>query len=312
MMKNKLLRLFALVTALLICLSAVCIGAAAADDRYTNDDNGFRVVIIDELDLLTDGEEQRLVEEMQPITEYGNVAFWTTDEGSYDEINQARLKRKELFGFDSATLFMIDMNSRKLTIQSYGEIEKTVNSSPARSITNNAAHYATSKEYYECAAEVYQEIYTLLEGNHIPEPMKITSFFIISVMAGLVFAVIWALSSRHKLQKGINAPTLRPMGIGTLTSDKISLEHVRTDSRVVERSSSGGSSCSSSKVDRNTIEEVRREMKRLSSEVIALSCKDGLCTGFEQTDYFTLCFLKDGAVLETSYICGCYGSIGVS
>ena len=60
-----------------------------------------------------------------------------------------------------------------------------------------------------------------------------------------------------------------------------------------------GSSCSSSKVDRNTIEEVRREMKRLSSEVIALSCKDGLCTGFEQTDYFTLCFLKDGAVLET-------------
>lgn len=60
-----------------------------------------------------------------------------------------------------------------------------------------------------------------------------------------------------------------------------------------------GSSCSSSKVDRNTIEEVRREMKRLSCEVVAVSCGDGVCVGFEQTDYFSLSFLKDGTVLET-------------
>lgn len=193
MMKNKLF-------ALLLCFvltAGACFTVGAAEERYTDEDTGFRVVIIDELDLLTDEEEAKLTEDMKPLTQYGSIAFWTTDEFTNDEIDQARLKRKELFAYESAGVFAVNMKVRKLTIQSYGEINSNVTDSMARSITDNVSRYASSKDYYACAATAFSQMLDACEHRHVSEPMKVTGFAVLSVMAGLIIALGVAFSKRH-------------------------------------------------------------------------------------------------------------------
>lgn len=249
MMKTKLFRIASVLTAVLLLLTAMCLSASAEKTsdgvRYTDPDTGYRVVIIDELDLLTAAQESQLAEDMEPITQYGNAAFWTTDVRTLNEIDTARLKRKELFGYDSATIFCINMNVRKLTIQSYGAIYQSVNDSLARSITDNVSRYATSKQYYECASNAFSQIHTVIAGEQIPEPMKVMSYVIISVMAGLVIAILAAFATRFKKEKDPIIATIKPFGSGKLVSSNLKYVKIRTDTRVVRTSSGGGSSCSS-------------------------------------------------------------------
>ena len=245
-MNNKVRRILALLTAavLIAAISAVSV-SAAGNTPYTDPETGYRVVIIDELDLLTDEEETKLVQDMRPITRFGNVAFWTTEETTYNEIDQARIKRKELFEYDSATIFAINMDVRKLTVQSYGTIYDSVSDSLARSITSNASSYASKSNYYACASEVYSQINRVLEGDHIPEPMKISSYVIISVMAGLVFAILIALGTRSQGSRKQNVPSIMPMGVGTLTGNQLNITFVRKKTRVVQHSSCSSGGCSS-------------------------------------------------------------------
>lgn len=244
MMKNKLIPLFLC----LVLVMGACITANAADTRYTDADTGFRVLIIDELDLLTDEEEAMLAEDMQPLTKYGNIAFWTTKAAASSEIDQARLKRKELFEYESAGIFAINMNMRKLTIQSYGEINNFVNDSLARSITDNVSKYATSKNYYSCAKNAFSQMLDVCENRRINESMKVTGFAVLSVMAGLIIALGVAFSKRHNplqaenSQKGLVYQAEGGFAPGA-TVRRVSSKTVHRAPRVVV--SSGGSSCSS-------------------------------------------------------------------
>ena len=150
---------------------------------------------MDDRDLLTDAEESLLAEKIIPLTAYGNVAFWTTEEPTIYEIEQARLKRKELFEYESACIFVINMDIRKLTIQSYGLINNFVNDSLARSITDNVSHYATEKKYYAAAEESFLEMYRVIKGEYVPEPMKITGYIVISLILGLTLTLSVVFSS---------------------------------------------------------------------------------------------------------------------
>lgn len=170
---------------------------AAATPVYENPSTGYKVLVIDEADLLTDSEEKQLAEDMKPLTEYGNIAFWTTTEYHYSELEQARLKRKELFQSSSGCIFVINMNIRKLTIQSYGEINGLVNDSLARSITDNVSKYASSQQYYVCAKNAFEQILAVCEQKYISEPLKISGYVVISLMLGLILAIGIAFSRRH-------------------------------------------------------------------------------------------------------------------
>ena len=69
MIRNRIFRItfsFLIITALF--LSAVITADAAGDAKYTDPDTNYRVVIIDDDDLLTDAEESHLVDYMKPIT----------------------------------------------------------------------------------------------------------------------------------------------------------------------------------------------------------------------------------------------------
>ena len=201
------LKYFALFPALILLftLSLFQVFAETSDDAagnrdvpvYVNDETGFVAEVYDDLDLLSDSEEMSLLEDMAPITRYGNVAFWSTDKKTGNSIDQARVKRLELYGYEDAVIFSINMSSRKLTIQSYGNIYKYVTDSKARSITDNASSLAKYQEYYKCASKVYSEIFKVLQGEIIPEPMKIAGFAVISFMLGITIVLCIAFSKRN-------------------------------------------------------------------------------------------------------------------
>lgn len=60
---------------------------------------------------------------------------------------------------------------------------------------------------------------------------------------------------------------------------------------------SGCSGCSSGAVDKNAIEQVKRQVEILKSDAVAVCCKDVDCSLFERADHFQINFVKDGRIL---------------
>lgn len=178
------------IVALLICLLPMKSVQAAA----------YEVVIDDQADLLTDTEENNLYEVMLPITEYGNVVFVTADYNPYSELQYAKNYYYDCFGEESGTLFLIDMDNRKVTVFSDGAIYETVTNSYANTITDNIYQYASSGDYYGCAEEAFTEIHTLLSGRRIAQPMKYTSNFFLAILLAFIinYVVLKITSSNRK------------------------------------------------------------------------------------------------------------------
>lgn len=146
----------------------------------------YRVVIEDGAELLTEEQETTLAEVMENITVYGNVAFATVAENSFTAEYYARTFYQSQFGTSSGTLFLIDMDNRMLWIHSDGAIYKVITASYANTITDNVYRYASDEEYYECAAEAYRQIFALLEGQKIAQPMKYISNALLAMILALL------------------------------------------------------------------------------------------------------------------------------
>ena len=218
----------------------------SVESVYQNPDTGFEARVLDDIDLLSESEEAKLLEDMKPLTEYGNTAFWSTQEYTSNEIEQARVKRKALYEFKSASVFVINMNPsvRKLTIQSYGKMYEVITDSRSRSITQNVSKHAANKKYYKCAEEAFSEMKTLLEGGQIPEPMKYFSYAVFSLLLGALIAIILAFSRLFNPMLQTNPEPAR-MRVNKRIAPK-GVNFVKTGSTTVHRessSSSGGGGC---------------------------------------------------------------------
>ena len=242
---RELRRFVSLAAALLLCLAllpAAPAQAAAPDDwSVTNPDTGYRAVIVDELGLLTDSERSALLMDMLPVTEYGNLAFWSTDAYASNEIEQARLKRKELFGFESASIFAVNMNIRRVSIQSYGEMYDVITKSRANTITNNIRNYLTREDYYNGARIAFEQIGTLMHDGRIPQQMKYLSNACIALLIALMVLLRVVIRRASTLLR----PEVVHIGGGEpVLSDIVSFRtgETRTYS---PPSSDSGSSCSS-------------------------------------------------------------------
>ena len=141
---------------------------------YKNSETGWQVIVDDRADLLTDEEESRLASEMEPVTAYGNAAFISCY-ASGSTSSYAKGLYRDLFGSDSGTIFMIDMENRNIWIQSNGAIYRTITKSYANTITDNIYKYASNGDYYTCASTAFSEILILLEGGKIAQPMRFIS-----------------------------------------------------------------------------------------------------------------------------------------
>lgn len=193
---------------LLVGLTA-CLGAELpvhAEVIYTNEDTGYQVCMEDDADLLSEEEEQALAEQMQGITVYGNVLFKSIEENAYSTDSFARSYYRESFGTDSGTLFLIDMDNRNIWIRNDGRISRVITDSYSDTITDNCYRYASRGEYYECAAEAFKEIETLLKGQRIAQPMK----YICNAFLALIFSLLITLGLA-RLMSGSSAPSRKEL-----------------------------------------------------------------------------------------------------
>ena len=218
------------------------IRAAAADPEevYRNAETGYIVYISDREDLLTDNEEALLAETMQAVTDYGNALFVTDAVTSGSAENAARSDYYSRYGNESGCIFLIDMNHRVLTLQSTGEIYRTVTRGYANTITDNVYRYASRGDYYGCAAKAFEQVAALMEGSRIAQPMK----YICNALMALILALLFnysflRLQMRHR----------RPSHAQIMGAAKIAFAASNSDARFMRqtkvydppaRSSGGG------------------------------------------------------------------------
>lgn len=157
-----------------------------AEVIYENPDTSYKVCIEDEADLLTAEEEELLSTQMEKITAYGNAAFVSLDSNYTSTESYAKEHYRQLFGSNSGTMFIIDMDNRNIWIHSNGSIYRTITNSYADTITDNVYTYASDQDYYGCASEAYTQIAALLAGQRIAQPMK----YISNALLALIFALL--------------------------------------------------------------------------------------------------------------------------
>lgn len=175
--------------AVLFMASGFLCSAEYESGTYTekNPDTGYRVVLEDDADLLTEEQEDDLATVMMDITAYGNVAFKSLNLNSDSTDSYAEYYYEKLFDNESGTLFLIDMDNRMLYLYSDGSVYKVVTKGYANTITDNVYRYASDEEYYKCAQEVYGQIFALLEGDRIAQPMKYISNALLAMILALIF-----------------------------------------------------------------------------------------------------------------------------
>lgn len=173
----------------------------AADDTLYIEESG-EAVIRDEADLLTDAEESDLLDAMMPITQYGNVIFYTTNDNPYDDTYDLSktIYASHFSPYDDGVIFTINMDDRELWISGFGQCQYMVTDSYCYTITDNIYTYATDGDYYECATQGFEQIYAVLQGKDIPQPMRYTCNFLLAVAIALVinFLIVTSYSKKRE------------------------------------------------------------------------------------------------------------------
>lgn len=177
-----------------------CQAASEPDDAvYTNEQTGYSVWIDDSANLLSEQEEAALCTDMQPITAFGNVLFVSVSENPYSAASYAEDYYYMRCPGESGTLFLIDMDNRVIQIYSDGSVYRVITADYAYTITDNVYRYASSGSYYQCAGKAYEQIYALLQGQKIAQPMKyISNLFLALLLALLVNYFLVRLLSRAR------------------------------------------------------------------------------------------------------------------
>ncbi len=173
--------------------------ALAAGASYTNPATGYGVFLQDDADLLSDAEEQELAEDMEKITAYGSAAFVTTLSNGGSAKGYAEKAYLSLIGRDDGCLFLIDMEDRIIYIYAGNRVRQIITTSRANTIADNVYRMAGTGDYLGCAREVFAEVYTLLEGGTIAQPMKYASNALLSlIMALMINYLIASVMSRTR------------------------------------------------------------------------------------------------------------------
>ena len=186
--------------------------ADALDITYHNEASGFDAVIMDEADLLTDEDEQELLEIMKPNTEFGHAVLLTSDEYVESTYYLAGSTYTEMYGSESGSIFVIDMYNRYLYIYSDGLVYKFITKSYANTITDNVYRYATKGLYRACAEEVFTQELKVLKGIRIAQPMKYVDNLLLALIGSLFinYMILRAQSRRDKATQKVMMESSKP------------------------------------------------------------------------------------------------------
>lgn len=209
MLKNKISMNINKYKIIIMLITVICctlsLGKITEAKESENTNNNYTVIIDDQADLLSDSEETVLIETMKEISEYGNVGFVSLNSNNYGSTSDfARDYYHAIFETRSGTIFVIDMDNRKIYIFSDGEIYRTITNSYADSITDNVYKYATNGEYFTCANKAFSQILDLLQGRKIAQPMKHISNLFLALITALLICYFYA-----RIKSSANAATDR-------------------------------------------------------------------------------------------------------
>lgn len=204
-----------------------------------NKTSKYKVVIEDDAELLDEDELARLMEEMIPLTEYGHIAFKTISDNYTYTSSYASEFYHERFGTESGTLLLIDMDNRMIYIFSDGNNHNVITNNKADIITDNVYTYASDERYYECASVAFEQMYTLLQGGKIAEPMRHISNIFIAITIGFFTTFIYVLISSG-VKKASSREILKGCNVSFKVADAYGVKTGQT--RVYSPQDSGGSS----------------------------------------------------------------------
>ncbi|MBO4288876.1 MAG: TPM domain-containing protein [Lachnospiraceae bacterium] len=194
MLRIKIRALF--LAAVLFMLPVLALPARAEEMSYQGD-NGNQAVVRDDADLFTDSEEKQLLERLKSVLDYGGGAIVTISRNSTTAKSYAEKAYREYFGYDSGTLFLMDMDNRYLQFFSDGSNYKVLTDSKTNEISDNVYSYASEGNYFKCADKAFEQVATVLSGGRIVTPMRYVTNAIFAV--GLVLMVnIWIVVLQRK------------------------------------------------------------------------------------------------------------------
>ena len=171
---------------------------------FTNEETNYSVIIDDKADLISEEDEARLKDTMIGITKYANVIFLSTDSNPSTAKSYADDYILSRYRNENGVIFLIDMDNRIIWLAATGNTRSIITNGKAESITDNVFRYASSKEYYECANNAFKQVYILLDGGKINEPMKVLSNLLISITSSVVIGyIIISAGTRIKKQVAI-------------------------------------------------------------------------------------------------------------
>lgn len=198
-------------------------------------------IIQDDADLLSEEEEQQLSRIMEPILEYGGVAF-VTNKDVYVEGASAFAKKKctQLFNEKSGVVLLIDMHNRRIEFYSTGYIYKIMGEMWSDIIADNIYKHATNKEYFVCAQKGFTQIYTILNGGKVAAPMRYVSAVLLAIAITLLLMYCILYNSRKKAKFGKKMQLLTDAKEKELHIELLDKKLVRTERIVHASSGSGG------------------------------------------------------------------------
>ena len=212
--------------------------------KYENKSSKFEAYIEDHADLLTEEEEMQLLEELKPLTAYGNVIFKSIVYNKKSTSAYAEEYYNAYFSSESGTIFLIDMVNRELYIYCKNEMSKIITNGVSLTITDNVYAYATREDYYTCASVAFSQIYQKLEGESIPEPMKYTCNGLLALLLALLLNYL-VIKITSRARKAKDADLLSNLALHCFINDpNIQFTHQtrQYSPRDNDSGSSGGSS----------------------------------------------------------------------
>ncbi len=236
--------LFSIIISVTLCMSSSTL--CYAKDTYTNAETGYRIEQSDDAMLLTPAELSALSEVMIPLTEYGNVAFVTTDSNNYSAEYYAKTWYQEHFFYDNGIIFLIDMDNRIITIYCEGDVSDVITDAYATTITDNVYKYASNADYYTCAGTAFMQAQSLLEGGRILQPMKYISNALLAILLSLLILFAY-VSYYSRLKKPSDDKLLERIHKQFSHNEPVPNFTHETKTYSPRSSDSGGSSSSSSR-----------------------------------------------------------------
>lgn len=225
----------------LIILATIFFFLIGGKDVYAVDEIRFQALINDEADLLTNEEEQQLMEDMGKLLDYGHVVFQTVTLSTSNYESYAEDSYYQMFGNEPGVLFQIDMGNRKLTLCASTKMEELIGKE-RDSIVDNIYEMASEADYYDCARECFDEIFIVLNDGKIAHEMKYINNLIFALILALIINFILVFATNRK--KVSMKKLLGEMAVATAISGAVlhTGKVTKRYSPIESSSSSGGGS----------------------------------------------------------------------